>query len=371
MDEAKVPFSAVHTWSNPDEANPHSSTHPRKLSLQGRWCNIAVRLPVQEVIRSPSMSRQNRIDRDPSGSGLCSSGVLANPLDFSQTLSQGARLTRTPSHSRELGHLVHERATPRHPIHSRHPTLSSTPHNYLLSNSRFERKLTRPPRQFRTSFTSGKLGIGSTSFQIIGRSLPNLIRKRDHDGVESVFSKTFSNIHTDSLRSAFFRCSNVSNFSSIWPFLAFLPGTNDNKVSTFPGGIDLSRQALLADPRSRVQQPVPSLEMPETVKKYIYIYSTTKKNWIESQLDDETEMVVLDIDPVGMRGQPLSFRIVEMFLNWMTLRFFLSPLDYFSQCCWGARDISDDFIHSFVSLCLPRQNNPTENKGAMRQTVKV
>lgn len=167
------------------------------------------------MIRSPSMSRQNRIDRDPSGSGLCSSGVLANPLDFSQTLSQGARLTRTPSHSRELGHLVHERATPRHPIHSRHPTLSSTPHNYLLSNSRFERKLTRSPRQFRTSFTSGKLGIGSTSFQIIGRSLPNLIRKRDHDGVESVFSTTFSNIHTDSLRSAFFRCSNVSNFSSI------------------------------------------------------------------------------------------------------------------------------------------------------------
>lgn len=278
MDEAKVPFSAVHTWSNPDEANPHSSTHPRKLSLQGRWCNIAVRLPVQEVIRSPSMSRQNRIDRDPSGSGLCSSGVLANPLDFSQTLSQGARLTRTPSHSRELGHLVHERATPRHPIHSRHPTLSSTPHNYLLSNSRFERKLTRSPRQFRTSFTSGKLGIGSTSFQIIGRSLPNLIRKRDHDGVESVFSTTFSNIHTDSLRSAFFRCSNVSNFSSIWPFLAFLPGTNDNKVSTFPGGIDLSRQALLADPRSRVQQPVPSLEMAETVKKiYIYIFDDEEK----------------------------------------------------------------------------------------------
>lgn len=224
------------------------------------------------------MSRQNRIDRDPSGSGLCSSGVLANPLDFSQTLSQGARLTRTPSHSRELGHLVHERATPRHPIHSRHPTLSSTPHNYLLSNSRFERKLTRPPRQFRTSFTSGKLGIGSTSFQIIGRSLPNLIRKRDHDGVESLLHDIFQHSpgFTDSLRSAFFRCSNVSNFSSIWPFLAFLPGTNDNKVSTFPGGIDLSRQALLADPRSRVQQPVPSLEM-AVKKKYIYIFDDEEK----------------------------------------------------------------------------------------------
>lgn len=238
------------------------------------------------------MSRQNRIDRNPSGSGLCSSGVLASPLDFSQTLSQGARLTRTPSHSRELGHLVHERATPRHPIHSRHPTLSSTPHNYLLSNSRFERKLTRSPRQFRTSFTSGKLGIGSTSFQIIGRSLLNLIKKRDHDGVESLLHDIFQHSpgFTDSLRSAFFRCSNVSNFFSIWPFL---PGTNDNKVSTFPGGIDLSRQALLADPRSRVQQPVPSLEM-AVKKKYIYIRrrrkiesrvsSTTKPKWSFSTL---------------------------------------------------------------------------------------
>lgn len=72
---------------------------------------------------------------------------------------------------------------------------------------------------------------------------------------------------------------------------------------------------------------------------YIYIYDDEEKLNRESARRRNRNGSVPDIDPVGMRGQPLSYRIVEMFLNRMTLRFIyfffflLFPLDYFPQCC--------------------------------------
>lgn len=76
--------------------------------------------------------------------------------------------------------------------------------------------------------------------------------------------------------------------------------------------------ALLADARSRVQQ----LACPVKPSRICKNEEEEKKNIFceEEKLDrgcfnGKTEMVVSDIDPLGPRSQPLSLRIVGMFLN--------------------------------------------------------